>query len=83
MGVNCNFTGSSKSDTEADRQCRFSPLMILGAYITIVWVPNPCDIYGESKSLEDLSKGKQERKIMEVKEKLDARRAEQARYGNV
>jgi len=57
--------------------------MILGAFITKVWVPNPCDIYGQSRSLEDLSKGKKARKKMEEDEKLDLRRAEQARYGNV
>ncbi|KAH9210727.1 inorganic phosphate transporter 1-4 /Pi cotransporter [Leptodontidium sp. 2 PMI_412] len=61
----------------------FSALMIAGAWITRIWVPNPCDIYNESRSLEDLSKGKKTRKIMEADEKREARRAEQARYGNV
>ncbi|KAH8769681.1 phosphate transporter [Hyaloscypha finlandica] len=59
-----------------------SALMILGAYITKVWVPNPCDIYNKSRSLEDLSKGKQARKFLEAEEKREAKRAEQARYGN-
>ena len=57
--------------------------MILGAFITKLWVPNPCDIYGESRSLEDLSNGKRARKKMEEDEKIELRRAEQARYGNV
>jgi PHS family inorganic phosphate transporter-like MFS transporter len=57
--------------------------MILGAYITKAWVPNPCDIYNESRSLEDLSKGKKARKLLEADEKMALRRAEQARYGNV
>ena len=62
---------------------RFSALMILGAFITKFWVPNPCDIYGESRSLEDLSNGKRARRKMEEDEKIELRRAEQARYGNV
>ena len=57
--------------------------MILGAFITKIWVPNPCDIYGESRSLEDLSKGKRARKRMEEDEKIELRAAEQARYGNL
>ena len=57
--------------------------MILGAFITKFWVPNPCDIYGESRSLEDLSNGKRARRKMEEDEKIELRRAEQARYGNV
>ena len=57
--------------------------MILGAYITRVWVPNPCDIYGESRSLADLSKGKKERKKLETNERQDIRTSELARYGNV
>jgi PHS family inorganic phosphate transporter-like MFS transporter len=57
--------------------------MILGAVITKTWVPNPCDIFGESRSLEDLSKGKKARKMMEKDEKAELRRVQQARYGNV
>lgn len=57
--------------------------MVFGAIITKVWVPNPCDIYGETRSLEDLSKGKKARKKMEEDEKLEKRAAERARYGNV
>jgi PHS family inorganic phosphate transporter-like MFS transporter len=55
--------------------------MILGAFVTKIWVPNPCDVYGESRSLEDLSKGKRARKEMEKEEKEELRRAEQDRYG--
>jgi hypothetical protein len=62
---------------------RFSVLMILGAYITRAWVPNPCDIYGESRSLADLSKGKKERRKIETKERQDIRMSELARYGHV
>lgn len=61
----------------------FSTVMILGALITKLWVPNPCDIYGESRSLEDLSKGKKARKKMEEAEKIERQMAEQAKYGNV
>jgi PHS family inorganic phosphate transporter-like MFS transporter len=57
--------------------------MVFGAIITKVWVPNPCDIYGETRSLEDLSKGKKARKKMEDDEKLEKRADERARYGNV
>jgi len=31
---------------------------ILGAVLTKFWVPNPCNIDGESRTLEDLSRGK-------------------------
>ncbi len=54
-----------------------------GAIITNVWVPNLCDIFGETRSLEDLSKGKKARKEMEEDEKLEKRMAEPARYGDV
>jgi hypothetical protein len=57
--------------------------MVLGAYITKLWVPKPCDIYGESRSLEDLSKGKRVRQQMEQDEKIELRNTEKARYGNV
>ncbi len=57
--------------------------MIIGAGVTKVWVPNPCDIYGETRSLEDLSKGKKERLRMEEVERQEKISAEQARYGNV
>jgi len=57
--------------------------MIMGAVITKLYVPNPCDIYNESRSLEDLSKGKKARKMLEAEERREARRAEEARYGNV
>jgi hypothetical protein len=46
-------------------------------------VPNPCDIYGESRSLADLSKGKKERRKIETKERQDIRTSELARYGHV
>jgi MFS transporter, PHS family, inorganic phosphate transporter len=61
---------------------RFSSVMILGAFVTQLWVPNPCDIYGQSRSLEDLSNGKKARKKLEEDEKIELRKAEQARYGN-
>ena len=57
--------------------------MILGAIVTKLWVPNPCDIYGEPRSLEDLGKGKKARKQMDEDERRNLRAAEQARYGNV
>ena len=56
--------------------------MILGAIITKLWVPNPCDIYNEPRSLEDLGKGKKARKKMEEDERK-LRAVGQAQYGNV
>jgi len=47
---------------------------ILGALITKFWVPNPCDINGESRKLEDLCDGKAARKRLEAEE-LAMRRA--------
>ncbi|KAI9764636.1 MAG: hypothetical protein M1840_008133 [Geoglossum simile] len=41
---------------------------ISGAVLTKLWVPNPCDINGKSRNLEDLSKGKSGRKALEVRE---------------
>jgi MFS transporter, PHS family, inorganic phosphate transporter len=57
--------------------------MIIGAGVTKVWVPNPCDAFGESRTLEDLSKGKKARQRMEEEERQEKRLAEQARYGNL
>jgi PHS family inorganic phosphate transporter-like MFS transporter len=57
--------------------------MMIGAGVTKVWVPNPCDAFGESRSLESLSKGKKARQKMEEEERQERRLAEQARYGNV
>lgn len=57
--------------------------MIMGALITKLYVPNPYDISNESRSLEDLSKGKKARKMLEAEERREARKAEEARYGNV
>jgi hypothetical protein len=57
--------------------------MIIGDGVTKVWVPNPCDAFGESRTLEDLSKGKKARQRMEEEERQEKRLAEQARYGNV
>jgi len=47
---------------------------ILGALVTKFWVPNPCDINGESRKLEDLCDGKAARKKLEAEE-LAMRRA--------
>jgi PHS family inorganic phosphate transporter-like MFS transporter len=52
--------------------------MLFGAYITKIWVPNPCDIDGRSRSLEELGRGKEARKQMEEEER-DARRRSRAR----
>lgn len=57
--------------------------MVIGAGVTKYWVPDPCDIYGISRSLEDLSEGKVVRKKMEDDEKIELRAAEQSRYGLV
>jgi MFS transporter, PHS family, inorganic phosphate transporter len=43
--------------------------MLLAAFITKIWVPNPCDIDGNSRSLEGLGRGKEARKAMEKAEK--------------
>ena len=56
--------------------------MVIGAYITKVWVPNPCDINGDSRSLEDLGQGKEARKKLEDDEKKAKRLADQARGAN-
>lgn len=39
--------------------------MAIGAVVTKFWVPNPVDVWGRSRSLEQLSLGKAERKRME------------------
>jgi PHS family inorganic phosphate transporter-like MFS transporter len=43
--------------------------MLLGAVLTKAWVPNPCDINGNPRSLEELGKGKVARLRMEREEK--------------
>jgi MFS transporter, PHS family, inorganic phosphate transporter len=53
--------------------------MLLGAFITKVWVPNPCDIDGNSRSLEDLGRGKEAREAMEQAEKAARELASNAR----
>jgi len=53
---------------------------ISGAVLTKLWVPNPCDINGESRKLEDLSEGKSKRKELEAEE-LELRRRPPAREG--
>ena len=50
--------------------------MLLGALITKAWVPNPCDIHGNSRSLEDLGRGKQAREAMEKAEKAEKKARE-------
>jgi hypothetical protein len=39
--------------------------MAVGAVITKCWVPNPVDVWGRSRSLEQLALGKKERKRLE------------------
>ncbi|OCK96699.1 MFS general substrate transporter [Cenococcum geophilum 1.58] len=53
-------------------------VMALGAFVTKIWVPNPCDIDGNSWSLEDLGKGKRERKAMERRKREEREAAELA-----
>jgi hypothetical protein len=43
--------------------------MVIGAVVTKVWVPNPVDVWGRSRSLEQLSLGKAERKRLERDER--------------
>jgi len=43
--------------------------MAAGAICTIYWVPNPVDIWGRNRTLEELGLGKKERKRMEQEEK--------------
>lgn len=43
--------------------------MASGAIITKLWVPNPVDKWGKSRSLEDLGLGKAARKRMEKDER--------------
>ncbi|KAE9988762.1 hypothetical protein EG328_007366 [Venturia inaequalis] len=47
----------------------FAAFMASGAIITKLWVPNPCNILGQSRSLEDLGLGKAARKRMEKDER--------------
>jgi PHS family inorganic phosphate transporter-like MFS transporter len=42
--------------------------MFPGAFITKIAVPNPCDLDGNSRSLEDLGMGKVARLLMEREE---------------
>ena len=48
---------------------RFTFVMAFGAVVTYLWVPNPCDIRGSSRSLEVLALGKAHRKMLEAEEK--------------
>lgn len=43
--------------------------MVSGALITKLWVPNPCNIFGQSRSLEDLGLGKAARRRLEKDER--------------
>lgn len=43
--------------------------MIAGAVVTRLWVPNPSNIWGQSRALEDLSLGKAARRRYEKQEK--------------
>jgi len=43
--------------------------MLIGAFFTWWWVPNPCDIQGQPRSLEELGVGKQKRQAMEWAER--------------
>ncbi|TID26857.1 major facilitator superfamily domain-containing protein [Venturia nashicola] len=47
----------------------FAAFMASGAIITNLWVPNPCNFWGQSRSLEDLGFGKAARKRMEKDER--------------
>jgi len=44
-------------------------VMLLGAFLTWCWVPDPCDVNGNPRSLEELSQGKQARMEMERRER--------------
>jgi PHS family inorganic phosphate transporter-like MFS transporter len=50
-------------------ECSFTIWMVFGAIITKIWVPNPCNIWHQSRSLEDLGQGKAARKRMEQDER--------------
>ncbi|OCK85454.1 MFS general substrate transporter [Lepidopterella palustris CBS 459.81] len=54
-------------------------VMLAGASVTKAWVPNPCDINGDSRSLEDLGQGKQWRKKMEERERKEKKAADRTR----
>ncbi|KAF2401616.1 MFS general substrate transporter [Trichodelitschia bisporula] len=47
----------------------FTIWMVFGALITKVWVPRPVDIWGRSRSLEDLGRGKKHRQRIEKEER--------------
>jgi MFS transporter, PHS family, inorganic phosphate transporter len=44
-------------------------VMLVGAVFTWFWVPNPCDIDCQPRSLEVLGQGKQERQALESVER--------------
>lgn len=58
--------------------CSQAFVMLIGAIFTWFWVPDPCDISGNPRSLEDLGHGKQARKAMKRAEK-QARAESQSR----
>lgn len=47
----------------------FAVWMIAGALVTKIWMPNPSNIWGQSRTLEDLSMGKAARKRYERQER--------------
>ncbi|KIW08654.1 uncharacterized protein PV09_00609 [Verruconis gallopava] len=47
----------------------FTIWMVAGAIVTLLWVPNPSNIWSQSRTLEDLSLGKHARKRYEKQEK--------------
>ena len=53
--------------------------MLVGALISYYLTPETCDIWGNSRKLEDLAKGKHHRKRMEQEER---ERAEPRRKQN-
>lgn len=72
--VSLHFSSLSHANHGADALSSFAIWMVFGAIITKIWVPNPCNIWGQSRSLEDLGLGKAARKRME-KDERDAWRA--------
>jgi PHS family inorganic phosphate transporter-like MFS transporter len=47
----------------------FALWMGAGAFISKIWMPNPCNIWGQSRTLEDLALGKKARARYERQEK--------------
>jgi hypothetical protein len=77
--LRCYVASNIQIRTLTSLYCSQAVVMLAGAIFTWWWVPNPCDIDGNPRSLEDLGNGKHARQAMERAEKLQRL---QTRKGN-